>query len=175
MTTKKRRNPASRTVIYGEVEYRSPRPGESVVAAKTLANGIYKGVRFKVLMNHGMNPCAYISLTERQEIVADILDHMIHGGITFRDDSLKGDYNKYKNDGRKWIGWDYAHYGDYNPVIPTVSGKHWTTVEIVDELKNVIDGIKTVEKGQQSGQSNSPFSHTSDTSTSTSGASTSAN
>lgn len=148
----KRRNPASRTVIYGEVEYKAPTPGVPVIAASTLANGIYKGVRFKVLMNHGMSPCAYISLDDKQEIIVDILDHLIHGGITYRGEHLKGDYKKYEALKRKWIGWDYAHIGDFNPIIPTSGGRRWTTEAIVSDVKKVIDSIKTVEKGQNSGQ-----------------------
>lgn len=147
MTTK-RRNPASRTVIYGEVEYKAPQPGVPVVAAQTLANGIYKGVRFKVIMNHGVNPCAYISLDDNQEMLADILDHLIHGGITYRGDNLKGDYKKYKAQGRRWIGWDYAHAGDFNPIVPTNGGYRWTTEAIVADIKKIINAIKTVEKSQ---------------------------
>ena len=54
-------------------------------------------------------------------------------------------------DKKGWfIGWDYAHFGDYidcgdaalNNMFP--NDKKWTTEEIVEECKNVIDQI--VEK-----------------------------
>ena len=51
-----------------------------------------------------------------------------------------------------FIGWDYAHYEDfdgYGMMYPSElqsGGKHWTTEEIVDECKNVIDQIEGLPK-----------------------------
>lgn len=55
-----------------------------------------------------------------------------------------------------FIGWDYAHYSDFAgyelemPVYMRTNGKRWTTAEIVEECKQVIDQItidRPIEKG----------------------------
>lgn len=74
----------------------------------------------------------------------------VHGGITYFDDHLWISKNQ-KIDG-KFIGWDYAHYGDYagyEEILPSefkTNGKKWTTSEIYEEIREVCYQIKMLEK-----------------------------
>ena len=67
-----------------------------------------------------------------------------HGGITFSEPYLPGDdlkSFKIKDKATKWyIGWDYHHFGDFDHKF-NYSGTKYTTEEIVDECKSVIDQI----------------------------------
>lgn len=75
----------------------------------------------------------------------DDIDISCHGGVTYSEPILK------TVDKKGWfIGWDYAHCGDYINYGDTSlnnlfsDDKKWTTEEIVEECKNVINQI--VEK-----------------------------
>lgn len=80
-------------------------------------------------------------------------DIEVHGGITYSEDHLWISDSK-KIDG--WfLGWDYAHYGDYAgyedklPIELRTEGKRWTTEEIFKDVKEVcyqIQNRKKVEK-----------------------------
>lgn len=74
-----------------------------------------------------------------------------HGGLTYGRDYLSA-VDTEKTNGKWYIGWDYAHYGDYMPnSYISMSGvygeweKRWTTEEIVAECKNVINQIVNEE------------------------------
>lgn len=92
------------------------------------------------------HPTAYIDVTNSPLNGCDEdIDISCHGGITWCDNFVK------YIDKKGWfIGWDYAHFGDYidcgdaalNNMF--LNDKKWTTEEIVEECKNVIDQI--VEK-----------------------------
>lgn len=69
------------------------------------------------------------------------VDIDVHGGLTYSDNHLWISENQ-KIEG--WfIGWDYAHYGDYigyEEILPKeirTGGKKWTTEEIFNEIKEV--------------------------------------
>lgn len=67
---------------------------------------------------------------------------MCHGGMT---------YAGKEKDNKFWIGWDYAHYGDYTGVceMPILkefkylhkNDKKWTTKELIKETKEVIEQL----------------------------------
>lgn len=66
----------------------------------------------------------------------------VNGGLTYSDNELMGIKSE------NWfIGWDYAHCGDYYGYEETMPesirtyGKKWTTEEIIEECKNAIDQI----------------------------------
>ena len=71
----------------------------------------------------------------------------VHGGLTYSSDSLIiGENSIIKN---SWfIGWDYAHLNDYcgcfNSELNKLA-KKWTTSEINEECKKVIDIIKEIK------------------------------
>lgn len=123
------------------VIYNKNRPG----SAEQIAGGTYKNFDYYVL-NLKTHPTAYIDVTNSPLNGCDEdIDISCHGGITWCDNFVK------HIDKKGWfIGWDYAHYGDYMGYGDVLFNnmfqykKKWTTEEIVEECKNVIDQI--VEK-----------------------------
>ncbi len=119
-----------------------------------LYNNIYKNYHYYIL-NLGTHPTAYIEVTRHSHIYFQDyreLDINVHGGLTFSGNTLYlNEKNKITN---SWfIGWDYAHTGDYvgyyedfnNCGIFTINSlrddKKWTTKEIIKECENVINQI----------------------------------
>lgn len=104
------------------------------------------------IMNLGTHPTAYIKIPKNNKYYGkDIydVDIEVHGGVTFSNDHLWIDKNQ-KLDG--WfIGWDYAHYGDYGgyeELLPKefrAGGKKWTTKEIFAEVKEACYQIQKEE------------------------------
>ena len=113
---------------------------------KILYSGEYKGHKFAII-NLWSHPTAYV---ENKMGITDYCDfHLndvrVHGGFTYCGTGHWSEESK----NTSWLGWDYAHYGDYI-YGNTLSGKQWTTEEIYDEVKSVIDQIIAVEnEGRQ--------------------------
>ena len=117
-----------------------------------LADGEYKGFHFYVL-NLGTHPCAYLDVTgsDLNGIHYTDINIECHCGLTYSGDYLL------TVDKKGWfIGWDYAHCCDFSgyelemPIYIRTNGKKWTTYEIINECKQVIDQIATdhpTEKG----------------------------
>lgn len=115
---------------------------------KILYQGIYNGYKFKII-SLGTHPCAYVMIPKGHLYYGkqyDDIDLECHYGITFSG-KLKGDKINW------WIGWDYTHSGDFyfHKISLVGSGsndKKWTTEEIFEEVKEVIDNLilKVVEK-----------------------------
>lgn len=112
-------------------------------STEQIAAGTYKNFDYYVL-NLRTHPTAYVdvSTSPLKGVLYNHIDISCHGGITYSESTLK------TVDKKGWfIGWDYAHYGDYmdyghadvNNMFP--NNKKWTTEEIVEECKNVIDQI----------------------------------
>ncbi len=64
----------------------------------------------------------------------------VHGGLTYSSDKLYIGINTVL-DNSWFIGWDYAHLGDYVSFIDCIGDKKWTTNEMIEECKNVINQI----------------------------------
>ena len=91
----------------------------------SVANGVYKGLRWEVDSNIN-GPVAYV-VTNRQS------DYYPHGGVTW-----EGPLNR-KRDNEFRIGWDYGHCGDWDPLFP--EAKRWELSEILKDIKGYIDNI----------------------------------
>lgn len=112
-----------------------------------LDNGVYNGYQYWIV-SYGSHPCAYVELPKDHKYYGkDYADIPIdcHGGITY-----SGCHDKISNS--FLIGWDYAHCDDYLYCNSTKflgsdvqsfldSGKKWTTEEIFEEVKQVIDQL----------------------------------
>lgn len=120
---------------------------------EVLDTGFCYGYLYYIL-NLGTHPTAYIKIPENHcvynyENYNDVpLD--VHGGLTFMDDYLHvGETSKDIVEG-KFIGWDYAHAGDYagyyedNPIWE--DEKKWTTQEIFEEVKEACYQLKQLEE-----------------------------
>lgn len=108
-----------------------------------LDEGTVNGYRYKII-SYGSHPCAYV------ETHADVINYddiRCRGEITFFEDLFPKDY--IFND-RKHIviGWDYNHFDDFNSFLGNLGnyGKKWTTEEIYNEVCEVIEQLKELEK-----------------------------
>ena len=119
-----------------------------------LVDGEYKGFHFYVL-NLGTHPCAYVDVTKTDLNGKDYesIDIECHCGLTYSREHLN------TVDKKGWfIGWDYAHYCDFvgyevnMPIDLRTNGKRWTTAEIVEECKQVIDQITIVHPTEKGGE-----------------------
>ena len=114
------------------------------------AKGNYKGMFYLVISNGmGCFPLCYIGIpsnnlfyhidfSDRHNLSVQEINKNVHGGITWDDENLPNPYSLHSGD-RKWIGWDYAHVGDYTG--NQINGKQWKVSEVVEEAKQVIDVI----------------------------------
>lgn len=122
-----------------EMEY------SSVMTVERIADGNYNGLDFYVL-SLGTHPCAYIDVSDTPLADKDYDDIWIdcHGGLTYSANRLV------TVDKKGWfIGWDYGHLGDYlgdylGGCFFTMGDKQWTTEEIVEECKSVIEQINEI-------------------------------
>ena len=78
----------------------------------------------------------------------EISDLHCHGGFTYAENTLTIPGYSYVNEHeKKWvIGWDYGHHMDWTTLIPEAIQKEfgfkkWTTQEVLDECRRVIDSI----------------------------------
>ena len=123
-----------------EMKYQTTR----LQKGEILAEGEYKDHKY-VILNLGTHPTAYVALNKDIENRDSI---NVHGGITYNGPALWGE------GGKEYIGWDYAHFGDYYGADELMSkygicyseNKRWTTEEIFEEVKSVIKQLIDIEK-----------------------------
>lgn len=110
------------------------------------------GTAYAVVNTHGSHPCAYIQFPGVEKIASyddvhldydEADDFWIHGGFTY--------LGTFENLGLPgiWLGWDYAHCGDWTQSYPIAEDrfsheyeKKWTTEEVVDHAKKALDYIR---------------------------------
>lgn len=109
------------------------------------------------ILSLGTHPTAYVSIPQNHPYYETYteLDKIIecHGGITYFDDYLGSDKYNYYRTGH-WIGWDYAHYGDYIALpffnsaaySATSNDKRYTTEEIYSEVQDVINQLMSIKR-----------------------------
>jgi hypothetical protein len=128
-----------REMIYQENRLNPP---------EQIAKGNYNGFDYYVL-NLGTHPCAYVDVTDTNFNGKNYhnIDVECHWGLTYSEDFLM------TVDKIGWfIGWDYAHCDDYSGYYTELDGslyhlKRWTTQEIINECRKVIDQLVTLLKG----------------------------
>lgn len=114
---------------------------------EVLYEGEYKNHKFAIL-SLGTHPTAYvedkIGLIGYEDFRLNGIS--VHCGFTFHDTGYWGKASEKIS----WLGWDYAHFGDFKGYYPTdnpfyYQTKQWTTAEIYEEVKSVIQQIIKVE------------------------------
>ena len=131
--------------LMPNVEYK-PMVYQAERKIEILCEGTYKGYQFYIL-NLGTHPTAYVEIPKESKLFhkgyMEIDDINVHGGLTYAEDHLQD----IKED--TWfIGWDYAHAGDYlgfEAILPSqlrLNEKKWTTEEIFDDVVSVIEQIQ---------------------------------
>ena len=106
--------------------------------------GEYKEHLFCIL-SLGTHPTAYVECKLKNcfNCYDERLKHIIvHGGFTFFG-------KRFWDNEKNYLGWDYAHFMDYLGFSPFVEGKKWTTAEIYEEVKAVIDQLEGIENKHQ--------------------------
>lgn len=110
--------------------------------------GMYKDYDYFILYN-GRYIISYVLLKPEDKYYEcynyDDIDIDVHGGIIFSD-KISEDYNKdyylFRLGAKKghWIGWDYAHSGDYSRDGFDYE-KKWTLEEIISDCEKVIEQL----------------------------------
>lgn len=120
-----------------------------------LHSGIYKGRYFCIVNVGGHHPCAYI---EVKESFADIEDTSpAHYGFTYANtlsclkEGTTCELSELDSEhlDNFFLGWDYAHFGDYTPTRffkdDLNNDKKWTTEEIFENVMQVIEWVNEME------------------------------
>lgn len=123
-----------------------------------LFEGYFKGYHF-LIMNLGTHPTAYIEIPRESKLfgkdydeIWDLTEIDVHGGPSYSDSYVMG-----AKENSWFIGWDYAHFGDYYGADSIFEGtglyskddKKWTTAEI---MQDVISGINSIDKWRQNNE-----------------------
>lgn len=124
-------------VLYKDIKRHSK-------CSEVCERGDYKGYKYEIV-SCGTHPCAYVEIPRRHRLFnvqyMDMKENIeVHGGITYSRD-------KYENLSW-WIGWDYAHAGDYTSAFaqrPNNFQKKWQLSEIREEVFKVINQLKLME------------------------------
>lgn len=116
-----------------------------------LAYGQVENRHFFILNIGGRHPTAYVEVLLGDKTDFDGLDNIdVHGGITFGPDSLSYVKERCQEVDEKvkaaldytYIGWDYAHYGDYTPgLLDNSVYMSWSVDEIFHEVVRVADQL----------------------------------
>lgn len=115
-----------------------------------LATGEHGGVKFYICSINGTHPTAYLRIPKNKPLwyvdYGDCDEYIdVHGGFTYARSHLLG----VENDDESWfIGWDYAHHGDFagyylrtpNDYLATHCHK-WTTDEIIEECEKACEEV----------------------------------
>lgn len=117
-----------------------------------IKKGTYKNYNW-IITSCGWHPCAYVEIPKGDRLYeldytdTDMDSIDCHGGVTFTDYRDFGFGKKY------YLGWDYAHLGDYSAMpfgdrplyMPNEpNAKKWTIKEIKTEIQSVIKQIKEI-------------------------------
>lgn len=120
---------------------------QGIMGGEILDSGEIDGYKYKIV-SYGIHPCAYVCLPKNDKFYGlpyDEIDIDCHGGLTY------GSFQQ----NEFWIGWDYAHWGDYcgyHALFDFDSEfveKRWTTAEILEEVKDVIKQLCEANKEQK--------------------------
>ena len=125
-------------------------------------HGTYKNYDYLVINVHGTHFCAYVRIPKEHpffKVPYGCIPIDCHGGLTFSEFTDFAPLKKLEYDSTfhgffwsgkwveeniqmgYWIGWDYAHLGDWMPYRPDENDKKWTPDEIALEAKLVIEQI----------------------------------
>ena len=111
-----------------------------------LDSGVYKDIKY-VILSFYTHPCAYI---ENILNVKSYYDKKLKKAPVHKKFTYLGKVYWDKNDKGEYLGWDYAHNGDYNGADDIsevndkrfdLTGKKYTTSEVLKDVYKVIDWI----------------------------------
>ena len=139
-----------------EMVYRPLKESETLYnSCQILDESRYNGYHY-MIVSYGTHPCAYVELPKAHGLYGrdvykfDDFPIVCHGGITFSLCEVGLFPLEHKNHRVGFlICWDYNHYNDYHAydIDPAKADrifrcdKKWTTEEILEEVKNVINQL----------------------------------
>lgn len=134
-------------MVYGEDSKR-----------EMLCHNVYKGYEFFII-SYGTHPCAYVKIPQNHPYYNKFYDDLpvsCHGRLTYSGFGLLDNAefrHMITDDNAYYIGWDYAHLGDYNVYRLDYlrneffnDGYKWTVPEIYEEVKDVIEQLIEANK-----------------------------
>lgn len=109
-----------------------------------------------IIVSYGMWPAAYVKLQQDHPYYNKSYDDMnitAHGDITFAEHEYHPHIDGIEPRKGFWIGWGYDHLKDFTKVHaerqPYPYEKVWTTEEIFEHVKSVIEQLKNIKlKGE---------------------------
>lgn len=107
----------------------------------------YKGYHYAIV-SYGTHPCCYVKVDDDGTDYEYDSDIRVHGGITFQDK-----LNHLENLEQKgyYIGWDYAHAGDYYAgSMP--DGRVYTMDVLREDVRSVIDQLERARANKTDGR-----------------------
>ena len=112
-----------------------------------IAEEEYKQFKY-VIISLGIFPMAYIENKFEFNTLTSAQEYAIpHGGFTYHGKAYWND-----NDKSTYLGWHYGHKSDFNGYdlvfdqnMQNIRAKKWTTKEVIEEIKNVIDKMITIK------------------------------
>lgn len=111
---------------------------------EVLADETIDGFRAAVF-SLGTHPTAYVMIPDESPLLKrgfDVGAIMCHGGVTY---SGKGLPLLDESKEHYWIGWDYAHFGDYCKFPGVEIGEvRYTTRQMMCEAREVITQLKAI-------------------------------
>lgn len=129
--------------IYNEEVY-----SEQTEEPTLLLEGDYWGRHFAIVRHRLGFPDAYIEVKPDDYIMSvegtdydkyESTSMYVNCGATYYGSAY---WNK--DDKRTYVGWDYAHFGDYDPYSssPDETGHKWTICEILMDVAHAVEGME---------------------------------
>ena len=104
---------------------------------KVIHSDAYQGFTYHIVNMYGLHMCAYVEIADELKPMVDIFKEKldVHGGLSYA--AVHPLINKY------CIGWDYAHLGDWTPLLECneIYSHTWTSTEVSVECREAIDQI----------------------------------
>lgn len=128
---------------------------KSSSAVEVLDSGKHKGIDY-LIISYGTHPCTYIRVPKSHKYANadyDTVPLNVHGGLTYDGclAHIKDEIGVSLPKGGYWLGWDYAHAGDFSGYYLTPSPYHdyfqthdkkWTTAELHEQAIKAIEDFK---------------------------------
>lgn len=132
-------------MIYKEMIYKNMHDPE------VLCDEWFCDYKYTIISN-GTHPCAYVRIPQNHPCFGKNYEELesidVHGGLTYSQNHIP---RQRAEESEWWIGWDYAHGGDYfgDPAIQYkgfIGAKKWTVDEILKDVESVIKQLQEIEE-----------------------------
>jgi hypothetical protein len=117
--------------------------------------GYVNGIAYTIV-DTGSHACAYVGVPDTHPfsgMTDETIPLEVHGGITYKSYNVR----RFPYPNLMWIGWDYAHHGDYTGytsklgIVGSDNTKHtfeMVHVDVMDAIKQIIKFDKESNNGQ---------------------------